>query len=67
MQRRFDVLAASHGAAGIGLIALFSCAGVVTLFELESRTAIGMCFAIIAMAYAAAMLFVGFLTRSSDK
>jgi hypothetical protein len=67
MQRRFDVLAASHGAAGIGLIALFSCAGVVTLFELESRTVIGMYFALIAMAYAAAMVFFGFFTRSSDK
>ena len=67
MQRRFDVLAASHGAAGIGLIAIFSCAGVVTLFELESRTAIGMCLAFVAIAYAAAMLFFGFFTRSSDK
>jgi len=67
MKRRFDVLAASHGAAGIGLIALFSCAGVVTLFRLESRTAIGMCLTFIAIAYAAAMMFFGFFTRTSDK
>jgi hypothetical protein len=67
MQRCFEVLAASHGAAGIGLIALFSCAGVVTLFELESRTAIGMCLTFIAIAYAAARVFFGFFTRTSDK
>jgi hypothetical protein len=34
---------------------------------IESRTAIGMCLAFIAIAYAAAMVFFGFFTRTSDK
>ncbi len=67
MRRRFDILAASHGAAGIGLITLFGSAGVVVMFELESRRSIGICLALVAIAYALAMLFFGFFTRASDE
>lgn len=66
MRRRFDVLAASHGAAGVGLITLFGCAGVLTLLGLESRRAIGISLILVATAYAVAMLFFGFFTRTGD-
>ena len=67
MRRRFDILAASHGAAGIGLITAFGGAAVIVLFELESRWAIGIYLALVALAIAVGMLLFGFYVRTSDK
>jgi hypothetical protein len=67
MARRFDVRAASHGAAGIGLIVLFGSAGVILLFELNMRKAIPIAFLLVSFSYACAMLFFGFYCSSDDK
>jgi hypothetical protein len=68
MRRRFDVRAASHGAAGIGLIVIFAEAGLVVLFQPDDSTStIGICLLVVSISYAVAMLFFGFMTSVDDK
>jgi hypothetical protein len=64
--KRFDVRAASHGAAGVGLIVIFGEAGIVILFGLDG-VGIAICLLILSFSYAIAMLFFGFMTRVDDE
>ena len=60
MRRRFDVLAASHGAASLGLVALFAIAGSLVLTEpTELPLAIGSGLLIVAAIYFVAMTTIG--------
>ena len=62
MQQRFDVLAASHGAASIGLISLFAISGSLVLTEpAELRDAIGYGLLVVAVIYLVAMMIIGSL------
>ncbi|MFO7905811.1 MAG: hypothetical protein ACQESR_14630 [Planctomycetota bacterium] len=60
MQQRFDVLAASHGAASVGLIALFAVFGSLVLAEpTELKDAIGYGLLVVAVIYLVAMMIIG--------
>jgi hypothetical protein len=62
---RFDALAASHGAASVGLIALFTISGAVVLVEPdESGILIGCALLFVAVLYLVAMTVIGRLARS---
>ena len=65
MRERFDALAASHGAASLGLVALFAIAGSLVLAEpTEPTIAVGWALLVIAAIYLVAMTAIGKLART---
>ncbi|MBM4088829.1 MAG: hypothetical protein FJ276_05270 [Planctomycetes bacterium] len=64
MRRHFDMLAASRGAASLGLVALFAIAGVLVLTDPDdSQLAIGSALLILAAVYFFAMTAIGWACR----